>query len=409
MLTSPQRFNVPRRYGAFAFVAAALGAGCPACEEPPVLGATYALCVAPEAIDFGEQALRTERTRIVGVTNCGNVPINGISALLTGVDGDDAGGTALQIVETTVPLPIQPGARFTLPLRFRPTEARAHSAELAVTIDAVAGVDTSIVPIVGVGAAPGECDILIGPDPVSFGPVLVDDAVDREITITNQGSGDCALSGARVTLEQSDFFEVAVPPPAIVAPGESVGATIRFSPSTPGARAGRFAVVVDGASEIVAVLDGVGVSRDACALLAEPAPITLPRAAIGLGATEASTVLTSVGELPCTIAGVVVEAATAASDFAITERPADDVVLDTGDSAVVSLAFTPTVAGPRTAALAVDTDEGTRLLVPISAFADPSPTCALLFDPGTVSFAPIGVGLAAESTVTFTNASTVTC
>jgi hypothetical protein len=386
-------------------VGVVVSASCAGCEEPQLLSATYALCLAPEEIVFSDQPVRTASTRSVVVTNCGNARIEQLTATLAPTDQPSF--EAFQIVATDVPVPMLPGERFNLPIRFRPKDPGAYATELVLEVPEARGGVSERLPIRASAVPLGECDVLIGPDPVQFGALLLGDSASREVTLTNQGSAPCALSGARVTLEHDEFFAIESPPPEAVPPGESVTATLRFSPSEPGPRLGRFSVVIGGAIEISVDLTGTGVSRDTCALFADPSPLTLPRASVGFTTTEGSTLVTSVGELPCAIAASTVTSG--AGDFSIAEAPATGTVLQPGESALVTVGFAPAAPGARPGTVTIATDQGVELDIPLAGFADPTPTCALLFEPGTVSFAPIAVGLSAETEVRFRNISEVTC
>ncbi|MBN2359145.1 MAG: choice-of-anchor D domain-containing protein, partial [Deltaproteobacteria bacterium] len=381
--------------------------GCEACEEEPNLTASFAICVHPEAVDFGAQPIRSAETRTLVVSNCGQ---NIIDQLLVEVlpqeEGDTAAAAAYIAVATEVAVPIEPGARFDLPVRFRPREQRAYLARLSLEVPESNEGELAAVTLAGSGAPIETCDIVPGSDPLVFADTPVGDSEEAVLTLTNQGSATCGLSGARV-VEGHDVFAVAEPPQAELGAGAAASMRVRFSPLDAVTSSGRLALVLDGEVEIEVDLSGTGFWQTPCRLEASPAGLVLPRASLNHSTTSASTVVSSVGVDVCTVAGVAVSAG--GDDFSLLQAPAASTALAPGQSAVVEVQFAPAAAGNRTGAVTVSTAEGTPLLIPLTGFADPTPACALQFDPTPIGFASLAVGLAAETDVTITNVSSLDC
>src|SRR5690606_10760826 len=108
----------------------------------------------------------------------------------------------------------------------------------------------------GEGVPPTSCDLLLGPDPLAFGTVLLQGSADAEVQLPNQGTGPCVLSGARV-IDGHDDFEVSDAPPASVAAGATATLRVTFSPAEEGERTGILSIVEGGGAEYQLDLTGL--------------------------------------------------------------------------------------------------------------------------------------------------------
>ena len=385
----------------------ALLVGCNSCEEEPLLGANYALCAEPAALDYGNVAVRTDGTRTLLVTNCGKLPISGItSSIVASATGLAEDPETFDALPTVVESPLRPGDFFYLPVRFRPRTQRNHAADLQLNVDGARGNPVTTVALTGIGVPLDGCNLEMSPDPVVFPDTAISQQAELTVTLTNQGTVDCDLTGVRI-LEGHDEFSIIQPPPEDIALGESVTLTLAFRPSAEGARSGRLVAVIGGHTELSLPLTGNGLSIDACRLRTDPVTITLPHARLGLASTEIGATLESYGELPCTIRSVSVSSTS--TDFSVLAAPAAGTVLQTGGSTALTVGFAPLQAGQRSGTLVVETEEGTVLEAPLSGFADPTPACAIAFSPPLLSFEPLALGLESEASVSITNASDITC
>jgi hypothetical protein len=145
------------------------------------VGAQYAVCPVPPALDFGNvQVLGTPATTSVQLNNCGFSPATVTFALptLEGLNVRDY--TLSGPVGSTV---IPPGGGITLTVSFSPAGVGGSAADFRFTAcDACPG---QFVDLSGVGT---DCQIKFTPDPVSFasGPT-------QQVTVTNVGQAECDI------------------------------------------------------------------------------------------------------------------------------------------------------------------------------------------------------------------------
>lgn len=373
-----------------------------ACEEDGNLSSTWALCVEPGELAYGEVPVRTPTVRTVAVTNCGNVPVDALTAEILGDSEENTDAFLAMRVE--VPTPFAPGARFFLPVRFFARTAGEYEARVELTVPDAGAEAVARVPLSGNAKVPGGCGLVATPDTLAFDDTEVGDERTLDVTLENTGAATCALSGARAL---GDAFSVPAAAEVELATDETTQVTVRFAPVEVGAAEGAFSVVVDGEREVSVALTGQGLPSERCALALAPDPVTLPRARVGFSTTSATGTLQSVGELPCTLSSLVVSPDDAG--FTLVNPPDADTVMEPGDELELVFTFAPQATGPLSAQLVGTTAEGVPFEGGLTGFGDPTPTCALLPSAQPVAFEPLGVGLEALRPLTLTNETDLPC
>jgi hypothetical protein len=393
---------------AIVFPMVCLSWGACSCDDGDGLSSTYELCISPEEVDFGQQAVRTDDSRTLVVTNCGNVPVSALTASI-GLQRDDTDEALIEpfmVVETEVPTPFQPGERFNLPVRFRPRELGSFRGLVNFEVPESSSGQVAAVPIQGEAVPLATCDAVLNPDPLNFSDTLVGETSDAQITITNQGSGTCRLSAARV-IEGHDAFAVTSLPADELESGGSTTVTVAFSPEEEGPHAGKFGLVLGGDDERQVVLTGNGGSQNSCRLVHDPVALVFPRAAVGHSTSTLEGVLENVGALDCTLETIAFTEGE--DDFTLDFGPATGSTLAVGATTPTRVIFNPSATGARTGTLTLTATDGHTLEIPLNGFGDPAPTCSLFFEPSPVSFEPLAVGLSSEMDVVIRNGSDVPC
>jgi len=372
------------------------------CDDGGALSATWALCVEPGEVAFGEVPVRTPAVRTLAVTNCGNVPVEALAAVIT-ADDEDMGGAFLALA-VEVPSPLMPGGRFFLPIRFFGSTPGDYEARVELSVPEAGADAVASATLTGRAKTPGACGLVATPETVTFPATEVGQEATQDVTLENTGAAPCPLSGGHTL---GDDFAVIESPTAELAAGETTTAQVRFLPTATGDREGSFAIIVAGAREVSVALRGVGLPAERCALALDPDPLTLPRASVGFSTTSAAATLRNVGELPCTLASLAISPDTLG--FAIQSAPAVATTLAPGDDAPVIITLTPTTTGALAAALVIETEEGAMLEAALTAFGDPRPTCALRPSVQPLSFPPLAVGLDERRSMTVTNETDLPC
>jgi len=94
-----------------------------------------------------------------------------------------------------------------------------------------------------------------------YGEVMFGDSVDWTLFIHNSGTSDLSVSD--VSSENADFAVVSPSFPQTVAPGDSIGALVRFTPSVLGERVDTLTIFSNDPDELILLLPLSGVGADA--------------------------------------------------------------------------------------------------------------------------------------------------
>jgi Abnormal spindle-like microcephaly-assoc'd, ASPM-SPD-2-Hydin len=260
-------------------------------------------------------------------------------------------------------------------IQFTPTQIGEFVATVAVTPCPTCSPQP--LTLKGVGAVS-----LIGVNPAAldFGQVLLGQSVSKQLTLTNLSQAPLALNSLVSSSNEVALALNVNPAPLTLAPGESIAATVTWSPRTLGPllAQGTFNVS-DGAPGTVAVT-GTGIGP---VLQATPRSLFVGATAIGT-TRSGNIVVTNVGldpgaANPLVLSGVKI----ASTDGAWSLQSGPASVGEPGQSVTLKIAFTPSVAGTSTATLSIDSNDGLNphLVVPLSALARQLLPCTLNVSP----------------------------
>jgi P pilus assembly chaperone PapD len=317
--------------------------------------------VLPTAADFGGEPVgSTSAARAFTVTNNG-----GSTATIgsIGVIGADRGDFTPDLTDcmSTDGGTLAPGQSCTVPVTFRPTATGPRSAQLAVSSDG--GDPTS--DLAGTGTQPSGPSVTVTPPNADFGgePIGTTSA-PQTFTVTNDG-GSTATIGS-IGIIGTDRGDFAVDPADCMTThagrldaGRSCRVSVTFTPTTPGERTAQLSVASDGGSPS-SDLSGTGTQSRAPSVTVLPTAADFGGEPVRSTSTPRSFVVVNEGGAEATITSIGVTGADR-GDFT---ADADDCMrahsgtLAPGGSCTVSVTFTPSVAGPRSAQLVVDSDGG---------------------------------------------------
>jgi len=218
-------------------------------------GTGPALGVAPTTLSFLNQAINTRsRSQTVVVSNTGTAPMTINSIGLSG-----AGSAQFSIGSNTCGAPgasLQPATSCTVSILFRPTTYLAQTAALNVNVAAPA-VSQSVV-LSGTTAAPVSA---VSPTSLAFGNQRRGTtSAARTVTISNTGTARMAITGITVTGANANQFTQTTTCGTSLAAGASCTSSVRFRPTTVGAKSATLNVNVGGPATNKAVaLSGTGI------------------------------------------------------------------------------------------------------------------------------------------------------
>ncbi len=205
------------------------------------------------------------------------------------------------------------------------------------------------------GAA-DEPTISVTPASASFGNVTVKEDATQTVKLSNSGTADLKISGAKLT--GSGFSMSGLMTPVIIPVGTSKNFTIAFKPTAAGAATGSISITSnDSDSPLTISMTGTGVASS-LKLTANVANVSFGNVAVGTTATE-DVKLTNTGN-----ADVEISSATA-TGAGFHSSGGSNVSLSPKQSVNVTVSFDPQSAGGLTGTLSV-TSNATAIKIPLS-------------------------------------------
>ena len=249
---------------------------------------------------------------------------------------------------------IDPGGIETLTVIFTPSREGVRSATMFVESD----VGTKGIDVTGFGVEGGP-EISLSASSLALETARIgENAVQGTITITNPGGSDLSITA--ITLEGVDVSEFDVSPTsATIAPGESETVTITFDPASIGNKSTIVHVDHNSGDQLIVDLTAV----------AEGGPILgLPADVVSFGSVEAETsdqgsfTINNPGTEDLSITGIIVEG-THASDYEVSPTAA---TIESGASETITVIFSPTSSGTKSAGLLIDHNAGDPTVIRLS-------------------------------------------
>ena len=226
---------------------------------------------------------------------------------------------------------------------------------------------TAVGPDIAVGQ-PAGTDLADGGSR-AFPPVSVGGSADLVFTITNLGSGNLTLTGAqKVAVDganANEFSVTAQPVSPVAAISGSANFTVRFAPTSIGAKTAALHIASDDGDENpfninltgLAAVPEIAVEQPAGSDIAAAGSRAFPLVNVGNSATLVFTIKNT-GLAPLTLTGTP-KAALDGADvamFSVTGQPATTVA-GSGGSTTFTVRFAPTSGGVKTAALHIANDD----------------------------------------------------
>jgi hypothetical protein len=298
-------------------------------------------------LNFNNQAVGIASAPLpVTLTNTGSGPLTVASLKIAGANPSD-----FTAASTACPGTLAPAANCVINVTFKPAANASYAATLTVTDNTgnVAG-STQVVTLSGVGI--GTPAATFSPTSIAFGSQNAGTpSATNLVTLTDTGNGPLTITSIAVTgANAADFLEFSDCPasPSSVAVKGTCEIAVVFTPQAAGARTASVVVTDNsggtaGAKQTIA-LTGTG----AGAPLATLSATSLTYATTKTGSLSAgqSVTLTNTGNIPLSVASVVLAGANAA-DFSAFNTCTPTV--KEGDNCIIVVFFKPTATGARAA------------------------------------------------------------
>jgi hypothetical protein len=359
------------------------------------VGIAASVAFAPASLTFADQVVGTSSTAgVVVLTNSGSAPLTINSITLSGANLGDYSQT------NNCGASVAAGASCSISTIFTPTAAGIRTASLSVSDSASGSPQT--VPLTGTGIAPV---VSLSPGSITFanqavgtsGPVSV-------LTLSNTGNATLTINSIGVTGTNSGDFSQNNNCGTSLAQGTSCSISVLFTPLAAGTRQATISVVDNAAgSPQTASLTGVGA---AASVSFSTSNITFGNTTVGTTSPAGGVTLFNTGNTALAVASVTITGANA-GDFAQSNNCTPSV--GAGGNCTISVAFSPSVAGTRTAAILItDSATGSPQSVGLSGTGTTGGPSASI-SPLSLTFSPQNISTTSPAqTVTLTNPGSAT-
>ena len=297
------------------------------------------LQLSPTSLNFGSQVLGTQSAvQKVTLTNTGSLPLVINSIAVTGADGSDFPeqnncGSSLAV-----------GASCTIGVAFAPTQLGPRSAAVTISDN---GEGPQSVSLSGTGVTSGA-NATLSTNQLVFATQLVGtNSPSQPVTLNNWGTQTLRITGGGISGDfgQTDNCH------ANLAPGASCTINVTFTPKQRGTRNGTLSIKDNAPNSPQTVsLTGVGT-----VVKLTPGSLDFASVIVGQSSEPQTTTLVNVGSVTLTISNIGITG-TDPNDFSKTDNC--DGSVGAGQSCSITVTFTPTQQGPRSADVSVNDDGG---------------------------------------------------
>ena len=309
--------------------------------------ATQNLIFNPENLVYGVLTVGAQASSSVQLENVGTASVSIASVQLTGPNASDFTVTANTCTS------LAENATCSVTIAFGPTAPGPRAANLQVNDNAPGNPHN--VPILGTGEAVTQT-VSQSVTNITFGVTNLGATVGNSFTLYNLGTGSALLAAPVLAgANPGDFSITNNCPvgPTLFNPGGSCSVSVSFTPTAAGPRVATV-TVTDNTPESphVVMLTGTGQS---ITQVSSQSVTNITYGVTNLGATSSSSfALYNLGTGPIAIAAPTPGGANP-GDFSIAgdSCPVSPATLGSGGSCTISVSFTPTAAGVRTASVTV--------------------------------------------------------
>ena len=302
------------------------------------------LAASPMTVDLGAVVPgATSDPKIVTITNVGHARTGRMEAALSGSE-------TFKIRASDCALQLDPSESCRVTVVFSPTAVGAATGALKVT--GRRGVSTSASLT---GAGTGAAALSINPGTFDFDDTEVGtDSAPKTFTVTNTGNIPTGVPTVALGSGAADFEISGNTCTAVLAPSATCTVNVKFTPTAAGPATRQLNVSATPGGSTSSALSGTGLAPASLSLA--PGSAAFGLAVIGTTTTEQTLTLTNDGDVASGVPSVGLTGPDA-GQFTIVDNGCT-AALPGGDSCDIDVAFAPTSAGGKTAAVAVSASPG---------------------------------------------------
>ena len=358
-----------------------------------VAAAAPAVGPLPASLSFGSlQINTTSAAQTVTVNNIGNAPLVMTTIALTG-DFTKSGGTCANGGSVAA------AASCTILVTFKPTVAGARSGNLSIRDNAAGSIRT--IGLTGTGTVVASPTATLSPLKLTFAGQAINTTSPAQMaTLKNTGAAAVLnIAGIAIGGVNSGDYVKTTTCGTTLAAGASCVISVSFKPTVAALRTATLSVTSNAAGVLTTALEGTGTSIAAPKVSLSGATLAFGNQTVGVKSAIAKTVtLSNTGNAVLTIASII-----ANGDFSQTNTCGTQ--LNAGANCVISVSFTPSIAGPRTGNVTITSDEaGSPDTVALTGTGVAAATPHLTLSPASLGFANQIVGTQSTTqAITLTN------
>ena len=366
-------------------------------------GITAGLTISPESLAFGNVNIGPPSPpQKVTLSNTGTTSIQFTQPIaITGQNAAD------YLMATTCGSTLAPGKSCTVTVEFQPTTTGELDADISI-YDNLPN-SPQEVPLTGFGTQP---IVSLSPTSLSFGDQLIDTSASNPVTLTNTGTGTMMITVIKIGGTNAQWFSQTNNCGTQLPANASCQITVTFDPQA----LGSFTAALVLEDNAPGSPQGVSLSGTGAQPVVALSPKSLAFGSIIVGQSSApqSSTLTNTGGYALTINSITLAGADP-QDYSQSNNCGDSV--PPGGSCIITVEFTPTATGSRTAAVAVsDNAPGNPQTISLSGTGV---TTGLSITPSSLSFGDqllnqrsaaqvIGLTNAGTTTIQFTQPIAIT-
>src|SRR2546425_3906371 len=300
---------------------------------------TGVLSASPSSINFGTAGNNV--TQLAALTNTGTASVT--------VQQISASGSGFAVSHAALPWKLASGQSATFSISFTPTAGSTSSGSVSIVSNAYDS--TLSIPLTGAGASAGI--LSANPTSNSFGSVQVGSSASQYQSVTNSGGSNVNISQANVS--GSGFSISGLNLPITLTPGQSYTFSTVFAPTSSGTASGSIAIVSDASnSSLTIALSGTATASGQLLL----SPTTLDFGSITVGQNKSLTATLGASGSSVTVSS----ASTSNPEFSL-NGVSFPMALAAGQSAPVSVTFTPQSSGTASGSISFSSNASATLVV----------------------------------------------
>lgn len=190
--------------------------------------------------------------------------------------------------------------------------------------------------------------VTASPGSVDFGSVVQTTEAFASVTVTNVGQTTSGPVLTNITGSGASLFSSVGTPCTTLGPGAMCTVSLRFTPTTPGPKQADLQLSASPGGMVMIPLAGTGLSGPGGLNVS---PTLNDFGTVAMGTTSPARTFTFTNPSGSTFGALTITpAGTNAQDYAITSQTCSGAMLAPGGACTIDVAFTPTLAGVRTAA-----------------------------------------------------------